>query len=404
MIIELVRLRRTAFFFLLLFFQRPAFGQRTDGDIVLAVRLRKKSDSVGIYLAPLKYNKTFAFSFTLDDGLISAYKVAFPFFNGGKVSGPYKDQWKYDQGGDGKYYPGLYFTDGCGHRIAFRAAMAINAGKIEGSNTVDHPGFLSWSQIDSMYRAGWELLNHGYMHRTGLEVKAGYEVSENNKVLKDVLNIDMKGFVIPGGKDDLVSDGAYTEAAFDMGMQTVQCEHFGDYILIPDKQSTLSHLKLGRKFLHSALTDSTRSNGAALFNEINTHLRDGKSFWVNAFTHGVGNQNIWGISLTFTGFKNIFDKLASRYGEQGCDCMWMAPTQEVYEYLRNRRALQYDIHKKGKWILLRLHAALLPSGSKYREFTFVMRPGQRIKKIHCDGCIVESYSSGEESELINLKW
>lgn len=46
----------------------------------------KSAAKVDIIPSPLKYNKHFAYSFTLDDGYRSAYLTAFPLLNGGKIS------------------------------------------------------------------------------------------------------------------------------------------------------------------------------------------------------------------------------------------------------------------------------------------------------------------------------
>lgn len=393
-------------------------AQNNDRNISILIRTNT-NDSFSVKITSLKYDKDFAFSFTLDDGLASAYLVAYPFFEGGKVSDSYIDQWGYDQGGDGKYYAGLYYTDGCGNQLPFKAASAINAKSIT-TDTIFHPGNLSWKQVADLYRAGWDILSHGYSHETGKQVHAAYEVSENNRVVENRLKIKMSAFVIPGGKEDYLSEGPYTKAALDQGMQTVQCEHFRGHLIDLDSITIKKqgHLKLGREFLHSKSTtgkneayvssgetiDDSALYAEKLVKEISTHLNQKEKFWINAFTHSVGNQNLWNISLVFPDFKAVFNQLENHYGENGMDNMWMAPTTEVYEYLLVSHFIKYHAEKQGKYIKITIDTAAIPAGLRYHEITFVLRSAGKIKKVKCVACNVESYSKEKKQSLVNVKW
>lgn len=94
----------------------------------ISFKIKLKSDAkVDIIPSPLKYNKHFAYSFTLDDGYRSAYLTAFPLLNGGKISASNTNEWKMDQGGDGTESKGLFYSDGFGNKIPFKLALAINA-------------------------------------------------------------------------------------------------------------------------------------------------------------------------------------------------------------------------------------------------------------------------------------
>src|SRR5690606_25520610 len=99
----------------------------SNDTIRIIITLDAPAADANVSITPLRYNKRFACSFTLDDGLVSAARVAFPFFNGGQVAPSFKDQWGFDQGGDGADHPGLFYTDGCGNPRPFTAAVAVNA-------------------------------------------------------------------------------------------------------------------------------------------------------------------------------------------------------------------------------------------------------------------------------------
>lgn len=402
----------------LFLFCQNVFGQKTNHTIEIIIRLDKPADSFSVKIAPLKYNKSFAFSFTLDDGLVCDYLVAYPFFNGGKVQGSYIDQWGNDQGGDGKTYHGLYFTDGCGNPVSFKAAIAINAKSMEGTDTISHHGFLNWKQIRTLYGSGWDVLNHSYSHATGKNVKVSYEIKKNNEEVERHLGFEMKDFVIPGGHDDIISNGTYTKAAFKSGMKTVQCEDFGDYLITIDSTLDLHHLRLGRLFLHTtnrslnetanrSLSEAanwslSEAETAVLFDTIHNNLKKG-IFWMNAFTHGVSNQNIWNISIVFPEFISFFNQLAASYGQHGADNMWMAPTQEVYEYLLNRNSIKYRVRIRGKTVIIFINKKTIPKGLKYHELTFLLNNDRHIKSVGGIHSHVESYTKNKNQHILNIK-
>lgn len=410
--------RLFALWALLFIVAKISHAQKPDSMIAVSIKLKRTANNFSVKLAPLKYNKSFAFSFTLDDGLVCDYLVALPFFNGGKVQGSYIDQWGNDQGGDGLYYPGLYYTDGCGNPVSFKAGIAINAKSIQDADTIFHHGFLTWKQVNTLYKAGWDVLNHSYSHATGKDADVFYEVNKNNEEVKSYLGFEMEDFVIPGGHDDIMSNGPYTKAAFKSGMETVQCEDFGNYLITLDSTLDLHHLKLGRLFLHTtnrslndtaiwSLSDSanwslSEAETTVLFDTINTNLKKG-IFWINAFTHGVGNQSIWHISLVFPEFTSFFHQLAAIYGQYGADDMWMAPTQEVYEYLLNSHSIKYRIKKRGKTVIISINKKTLPVGLRYHELTFLLNSDRHIKSVSGIHCRIESYTKSKNQDIINIK-
>jgi hypothetical protein len=367
-------------------------------------------DDYTLVPAALKYNKDLAWSFTLDDGLVSAYLVAFPYFNGGRVAGQYIDQWGYDQGGDGVGHPGLYYTDGCGNRKPLLGALAINARNIR-SGGADHPGYLSWGQVDSMVRGGWDLFNHGYTHVTGRDVDAGKEVLQNNEVVCRRLGYRMNQMVIPGGKDDEINQEGYVRAAFEQGMLAVHGGRFPGAQDMPGLQSMgdgmEDTLRASRLFLSSkGMTDSSNK---VIFNEIDKRLHNGEKVWINAFTHGVGNADIWGISLRFCDLSDFFEGLAGRYGERGQDNIWMASFQAVQEYILIRQRLRYQVSKEGKRVFIRMNTAGLPQEIRHKELSFVWKAARRVKRVQCKGCRVESFAAGRSpdavsGQLINIQW
>lgn len=377
---------------------------QNDQPVTLILWIGRPTHHYSLTPAPLKYNKDFAFSFTLDDGLVSAMRVALPYFAGGRVSPPYIDEWGYDQGGDGHFHPGLYYTDGCGHRRPFRAAVAINGGKLTTGGR-DHAGFLSWQQVDTLSRRGWDLFDHGYAHLTGAGVNAAAEISNNGQAVEERTGVQMTQFVVPGGKDDSISQEPYATAAFAAGRMAVHNGHYAMDWSLPEDAAAARHIRAGRWLLSSRQGDWKR----AFYKSVDHILRTKEKAWINVFTHGVGNDDEWGISLRFPDFRAFFDGLAFRYGEKGKDNMWMASFQEVQDYQIVRHTLKYDIRVEGNRVYCRFDPRTVPQGLKYNACSFIWRSVQSVRAVKCVGCRVESYTearSGDkvQQQVININW
>jgi hypothetical protein len=106
--------------------------------------------------AVLRYDKDFAYSFTLDDATIDAVTTVLPVMKGGVVRG------------NGAAFAGLFYTDGCGNSIPFKAGIAWNSANqfgvdVHTGNVSDQ---LSWGQLDTLYDEGWDVMNHSYSHKS----------------------------------------------------------------------------------------------------------------------------------------------------------------------------------------------------------------------------------------------
>ncbi|GEP97055.1 hypothetical protein CCY01nite_33150 [Chitinophaga cymbidii] len=375
-------------------FVRIAESSSADTTIRIIITLDAPAADANVSITPLRYNKRFACSFTLDDGLVSAARVAFPFFNGGKVAPSFKDQWGFDQGADGAAHPGLFYTDGCGNPRPFTAAVAVNAHSVRKDSTPD-AGNLSWGQLERMTSAGWDVLNHSFTHATGKDVKAAEEVDSNTSAVQRHLHTSMRQFVIPGGKDDVLSLPLYTAAAFEQGLQVVHSSRYRDYWIEPATCKDWDHLLAGRYFLHSNMKKD-------VFQEIAQRLETGRYYWLNTFTHSVGNDNLWNISFRFNDFSAFFNRLAAAYGKDGADNMWFAPPEAVHAYESLRRAVKPDISYSDNKLLITFDTNSLPAVEQHRALTFRVQGSAAIAEVSAENCTIESY--GGKEKIINITW
>jgi hypothetical protein len=337
----------------------------------ITITLKLKSGAkVKVVKADLKYNKHLAYSFTLDDGYRSAYLTAFPLLNGGRVSPPMPDEWKNDQGGDGSHSDGLFFSDGCGNKIPFKLGLAINGGAIR--DLPANRGHLSWPEIKEMDRSGWDILNHGFHHATKNGTNFLKEVTENTLVIKQQLGFTTSQFVVPGGEGDPGYEKEYERDALENGCFSVASYKGAGPIFAVNTIVNLEKMVYARTFVRS-------TNDTIDFKVMDTYLKtldslmkQPKPIWYNEFTHGVGNSNLWSLSMRFPEFKYYMTAIAQKYGSKGTDAIWMAPWQEVYEYIWLRDRIKVDIQQKKKEVILKITLPEIPDTFRHRAISLAI--------------------------------
>jgi len=356
-------------------------------EISLEIQIRSNSASAQFRKADLKYNKEFAYSFILDDGLVSAYKVALPLFQGGLISPPYTDEWLSDQGGNGSISKGLFYSDGCGHRIPFRASIAINAHKIE-NDTLAHRGFLSWNEVRTLYHSGWGIMNHGFDHKTQKGSDFKKEIQLNQEAIQAQLGIETHYFIVPGGEGEWNYQNQYTNLAFEQGFTAVG-GNTGEAIL------NISPPFKPEQFVYSRFFLNDKKG------KIKPLKNSKKSTLIHAFTHGVGNQNLWGISCTFPQFSQYMVSLESHFGIKGKDNIWMAPTEEIVDYIRIRDHYKMEYKRKDSTLSLILKIPLNLMNQRFRSISLRVIHAKGFRIIGYKGCKNITFNSSSKG-LINL--
>ncbi|MDQ6527544.1 polysaccharide deacetylase family protein [Flavobacterium sp. LHD-85] len=306
----------------------------------------KSADKIKIAASSLKYNKHLAYSFTLDDGYRSAYLTAFPLLNGGKISNSSINEWKIDQGGDGTTSEGLFYSDGMGNKIPFKLALAINGGSIR--DLPENRGHLSWKEVKEMYNAGWDILNHGFHHATKHGTNYLTEVTENTTSIKQNLDFAMSHFVVPGGEGDEKYYLEYEKEALNNGHFSVASYYGVGPVFKVDSKVDLDKMISARTFVQSSKDTISFKTMDRYLKTIDSIVQQKDPVWFNEFTHGTGNTNLWNLSMRFPDFKYYMTTLANKYGLKGNDSIWMAPWQEVYEYIWLRDRIKVDFQQKNK--------------------------------------------------------
>ncbi len=368
---------------------------------IISFKIKLKSEEkIKIKVAPLKYNKHFAYSFTLDDGYRSAYLTAFPLLNGGKISNSDKNEWKIDQGGDGTISNGLFYSDGFGNKIPFKLALAVNGGAIR--DLPANHGHLSWPEIKEMYNAGWDILNHGFHHETKHGTNYLTEVTENTASIKQNLDFTMSHFVVPGGEGDPKYYLEYEKDALNNGYFSVASYYGVGPVFKVDSKVNLDKMITARTFVQSSKDTIGFKTMDRYLKTLDSIVKQTNVLWFNEFTHGTGNTNLWNLSMRFPDFKYYMTTLADKYGAKGSDSIWMAPWQEVYEYIWLRDRIKIDYKQKGKDVDVKIVIPEIPQVFRYREISLAIDTSSKFE-IESGKNLIIKEDGKTTHKLIHLK-
>ncbi len=341
----------------------------------------------------LKYNKQFAYSLTLDDTWKDAYTVALPYFKGGYVAG------------NNTTYDGLFYTDGCGNKIPFKAGIGWNSVN---KNYLDiHNGnvqeFMTWAQADELYNNNWDIINHSYSHKYSFPPLAASEyiteVEQNTTYYNSKVNskISNKFLIVPSG------DTGYYQAIKPVGVRAIFDQNYkflGQNGLIVDQKFDYANFRLYRETLEDDLSIIDNYIKSIAPNSSNT-----KHYWLNEFTHNVGNFS--GPSpggLRFSIFKSHMDYIHNTFGKNGADNMWMAPLQEVYEYLLCRDSIKNAVVPNGNIYTMSFNLNNIPQDLRRKCITIVVNTNVDFKITSSQNIKSYTYNGTGNNKIINIEF
>lgn len=335
---------------------------------------------------PLRYNKTFAVSFHNDDGIVDIYTEGFPFFTGIPVGST--------------TYPGLFYTDGCGNDISFK--LSSNLFSFNGISGPDmHTpgngyGVVSWPQLDIMYQNDCGIYSHGINSDASSDLDfVNYSIKRNESYIRRKLfettpgGVQTRLFVNPNG------NGAYSQPAFDLGYfdalnqisQSVIGNNGGD---VNNYDNWLVPTNLNR--LIAEATNVTQLADDMFANSIN-----GANYWAPLFTHSIVSQ------YPLADFHTDFNYIASTYGRDGLDNVWVATEEEIISYLRVKEATNITYGLAGNILLITLSGSI-PSDMRFYPLSLLIDADANITNIQFSGGTNTFNGIGQTSSLINLEW
>lgn len=345
--------------------------------------------NVSLAVAPLRYNKKIAYSMTFDDGLATVYKNAYPLMEGGLIVET------------GEMSSGLFYTDGCGNPIPFRSGLAWNSVGSQEYQEIHSSGYsyISWDQLREMLASDWELINHGWSHRTS-DVDYYDEISLNyNRVLSET-GYKMTHFVAPTGVEEFLAP------AFELGIKAAHGNKWNWLGLFNGVDVSeplyLNDAQISRKFMNSGFNaaEDERDVWLTWLEDVaDRAVNDDLYLWVSTGSHGAGNYYANG-SMYFPSFQYYMEYMEDTYGKDGSDILWMAPVQSVYEYLEVKDAILLTTEWNGTTLSVTLDYSGVPKD--LRTYAVSLLINQQYESISNVSSRVGTLS--ENGTLINLEW
>jgi len=358
-----------------------------EGHLLLTVTFDQAPVNLTVNKAPLRYNKDFAYSFSLDDGLTDAYTCAFKLLGGGYSPVTLAT------------YPGLFYTNGCGTPIPFRASLMWNSVNSAYSDIhLNTPGYVTWNQLNQMLDSGWAVVNHGYSHATGTTTDYVWQINANDSAIFSHTGRHINHFVSPSG------DAGYFPAAWEQGIVCAysRTTNVGSpYGLKVDNPVSFNQFMIYRDFKSDdVVTPSTIFQ--SLDNCANLS-QNGNHYWYNDFTHHVSPNTVGG-SLIFSTFQTYMEHVASLYGQSGTDRVWMAPGQEVFEYLKLRDACPVSWSQFGNQVRILINRDNTPANQLKYAMSFVINANANITSVDVNEAASLSVRGNTPVKLIDLEW
>ncbi|MBU1014192.1 MAG: T9SS type A sorting domain-containing protein [Bacteroidetes bacterium] len=340
--------------------------------------------------AGLKYNKHFALSYHLEGANKDVYSHAFKYLNGGTINNV--------------TYPGKFYTNGCNSiPIPFKMSTSIFSMNDAKDTDLHNPSgayaatYLTWPEIIELYQAGWGIYNQGLTSAdTG---NIDYLIGRNHSYLKLKTQaatnngIESKILVNPQGNI------AFSSPAFNLGYDAAYRPYvYGVPYLDVTNPSTITDidsLKMGRTNLIG-----TESLGK-LADSLNAHSSYSLNNWVSVY-----NKSVTGGSTgySFDVFKFYIDYIATKYGKDSTDNIWMTSEEEVLDYLTVSKNVTINTEVLGNQLLITFNGTL-PTDLRYYALSLLINANVKITGISVNGGVNNSYKGiGYTSGMINLNW
>ncbi len=336
------------------------------------------ANSTAVAISELRFDKDFAYSLTIDDTSPMEYANVFPILSGGTSS-------------DNVAESGFNYTDGCGNLRPFKAGLSVNGGQL---NENENEFYTSWPLIEEMYQSGWDIFNHSLNHcaRDSCDdYSYDRQVAQNTVVINNRLGHTTKHFVVPSQDYD-----GYLNPAFNNGMSAVHDQVWtmpGNGGLQVDGVLDLNQFQLHRNTLETEETPF----GEDIIAVANMATND-KHYWFSEYAHRIGRTGVdWFITVDKNDFRDYMALIESNYGER----VWMAPLQEVYEYLLVRQNIVISSTQiNGNQMTVTLDTSAVPENLRRYALSLKVEGNTVLSNSSAVGASVCTSADG----LINLEW
>lgn len=358
-------------------FQKAVAQQEKLQNIKVAVNFSSVPRSYQATITPLKYDKKFALVLQMDDGSSDLYDLVWPFFTG--------------QNGN----PGLFSTDDAGHDVPFH--MSSNNFIWENGKDVHDgtTGYLTWKQIWQLWQDNFTVSSRGFDNPT-ISYLQNYEVERNQSFTTRKTapftpgGIQLDTYILPENGSNQVLPGR--SAGY--------LVFFDDYGT-SDLSNPLSVERVSQPLNTHVFKRDRISN--SLFQNVLSYAAQSTKY-----DHYVGfyHARKFGTSpdISFADFQNQMDSIETHYGKNGADNIWVAGTQEFFEYWVLRNRIQVNTQSLGNQVVLTFSGTNIPTNLKNYMLTVKVVADAPVSSVNITGASLSNYGMRGDTAIINLSW
>ncbi len=373
---------KTTFFFgvilCYLFYPISGWGQTLE-NVKINVTFSAAPSTVNTSFAYLKYNKAFALVLQADDATTDVYDSVYPFFAGKNGN------------------PGLFFTDGAGNDVPF--SLDVNYFSLKSGrdvHTEDTTHYLSWKKIDELWENGYSIDSRGL-------VDPPYGSDQDYQVQRNIsFAVKMTAPYTRGG----ITTDTYV-LPLNGGDQLLPARENAGYItFFSSKDFNLTNNPIDLNFVtfpYSSHTFKRNKIDNTLFNHV--RIMDSQSTTKHHFI-GVYNFRRFGVSpdISFSEFKKEMNDVASAYGKNGKDNIWVAGDQEVFEYLLAREKTIISATTLGNTAQIGFLGNQIPTNMHWYSLTLLVVGDHPVASVDVQGAVSSTHAIHGDTAIINFSW
>ena len=130
---------------------------------------------------------------------------------------------------------------------------------------------------------------------------------------------------------------------------------------------------------------------------------NGDHYWFSEYAHRIGDPNEVYVHVGIDDFRDYMQHLENSYGRDGSDRIWVAPVQEVYEYLVVRENTVLISSKlSNNTLTVKYDLSMVPLNLRRYALSLLVNLPEGIKVKHVEADNVNACFN--QNGLINLSW
>ena len=282
-----------------------------------------------------------------------------------------------------------FYTDGCGNKIAYTAAVAINGRSNYNNGEI---GLLvnniTYTQMKELIATGWDIENHSYYHEPYSNYNFGNDRTKNiialDTLILKKISYKMNGMVVPSDYS------GFPKAAKEAGY------------VFSTSQGTFDGLEPAGKPVYKDVQDFDLA--PVTFSSFNRMFYDNWAEMENNVKKAIDvivQKNNHYFRFASHGIDEAsYNRIIDYFEAKTNDKILFISTREIMEY-RLMTALPISYHTSNNRLIVEINTASLSARCRWKDISFIVNSDAKIKSINVLNGIDRATFNGE-SGLVNI--